>query len=80
MPTDDKTEMIIEKAARLTVLLELDDRGLLDDLSYQKIANMLDVSDDAVNRSTILRDIRELDKVREKINKIYMHLGWKKRR
>jgi len=80
MSTDEKQKMIIEKAARLAIMLELDTLGLLDDLSYQKIANLLAGDEEPVNRSTILRDKRDLQDVRNKINQIYRTLGWKKRR
>lgn len=80
MSTDEKHEMIIEKAARLAILLELESLGILDDLSYQKIANMIAGDGKPVNRSTILRDMQDLQDVRDKINKIYRTLRWRKRR
>jgi len=61
----------LSKAARLVVLMDLDDRGLLDNLSYQKIARMF--NEPGLNRSTIMRDLIELPKLREEIKKIYKH-------
>lgn len=51
----------VYKAARLIILLDLDDAGLLDGMSLQQIADMFN---DDLNRSTILRDLRQLPKVR----------------
>lgn len=54
----------VYKAARLIILLDLDDAGLLDGMSLQQIADMFN---DDLNRSTILRDLRQLPKVRSVI-------------
>ena len=53
----------LSKAARLTVLLALDDAGLLEGRTLQAIADALG---DGINRSTILRDKRRLPEVRRR--------------
>lgn len=80
MATNAKTKMIVDKAARLAILLEMEDRGLLENMSYQRIADMLAGDGESVNRSTILRDIQDLPLVRERINQIYRAINWRKRR
>ncbi len=60
--------MRINKSARLVILLHLDDHGWLDDASCQTIANWFDQP--GLNRSTILRDIRELPALRDEIKRI----------
>ena len=53
----------LSKAARLAVLLALDDAGLLEGRTLQAIADALG---DGINRSTILRDKRRLPEVRRR--------------
>ena len=55
----------VYKAARLIILLDLADAGLLEGLSLQQIADMFG---DAPNRSTILRDLRQLPKLRKAVS------------
>jgi hypothetical protein len=52
----------IEKAARLIVLMQMQDRGRLAGLSLQKIADLLP---DKPHRSTIMRTLRDVDRLRE---------------
>lgn len=79
MSTDKKHEMILDKAARLAVLMELDNRGLLDGMSYQAIADALKgPNEEAVNRSTILRDLRDLDTVRAKLGRFQARVEYLK--
>lgn len=78
MTTSGQKRMRLNKSARLVVLLDMDDHGLLDGVSLQKIADLFDQP--GLNRSTILRDIRELPALREEINLIYSRLGWKKKK
>ena len=59
MPSDERNTL--SKAARLAALIELDDRGLLHGKTLQAIA---DAVGGGTNRSTILRDLRLLPKVR----------------
>jgi hypothetical protein len=54
----------VYKAARLIILLDLADARLLEGLSLQQIADMFG---DAPNRSTILRDLRQLPKLRKAV-------------
>lgn len=51
----------IEKSARLVVLMRLQDSGHLLGLSLQAIANLFPTKP---NRSTIMRDLRDLEKLR----------------
>ena len=53
----------LSKAARLAVLLALDDAGMLEGRTLQSIADALG---DGINRSTILRDKRRLPEVRRR--------------
>jgi hypothetical protein len=52
----------ITKAARLMILLEMQERGQLDGLSLQKIANLF--PEPKPNRSTIFRDLRRLEQLK----------------
>lgn len=79
MATDKKQDMILDKAARLAILMELDNQGLLDGMSYQAIADALKgPHEEAVNRSTILRDLRDLDAVRAKLNRFRARVDYLK--
>lgn len=81
MPTNHKQDMILDKAARLAILMELDNQGLLDGMSYQAIADALKgPNEEAVNRSTILRDLRDLDAVRAKLNRFRARVDYLKRK
>jgi hypothetical protein len=57
----------LEKAARLIVLLQLQEGGQLDGLSLQKIANLFR---EPPHRSTILRDLRDTARLRELLKQI----------
>lgn len=56
----------LEKSARLIMLMELQDNGQLGGLSLQKIA---DLFLDAPNRSTIMRDLRDVERLRKLLKK-----------
>lgn len=62
----DFTGAHIWKAARLAVLLDAQDRGLLKGRSLQQIATALGTGPhgEPVDRSTILRDLRQIPQVR----------------
>jgi hypothetical protein len=62
-PSEENTTL--SKAARLAVLLVLDDEGLLRGRTLQEIADALG---GGLNRSTILKDKRLLPKVRKRRN------------
>jgi hypothetical protein len=66
-PVIKKRHGSLEKSARLVVLMQLQDAGRLDGLSLQKIADLFTPSP---NRSTILRDLRDVPRVRETIKTI----------
>ena len=53
----------VRQAARLAVLLALDDAGMLERRTLQSIADALG---DGINRSTIMRDKRRLPEVRRR--------------
>jgi hypothetical protein len=78
MTTTGQKRMRLNKSARLVVLLDMDEHGLLDGTSLQKVADLF--NQPKLNRSTILRDIKELPALREEINMIYSRLGWNKRK
>ena len=48
----------VTKSGRLLVLLRLREQGLLDEMTLQEIGDVL-----GLNRSTIMRDLRELDAI-----------------
>ena len=52
----------INKAARLAALLVAQDRGLLENYTLQDIA---DAIGGGIHRSTVMRDLRELEAVRD---------------
>ena len=52
----------LEKSARLIVLMEIQDGGLLESLSLQQIANLFP---DKPHRSTIMRDLRDVAQLRK---------------
>lgn len=58
--TKDKNNPI-EKSARLIVLMRMQDAGRLSGLSLQAIANKFTSKP---NRSTIMRDLRDLESLR----------------
>jgi hypothetical protein len=62
----------LTKAARLMILLELQERGVLDGLTLQQIA---DLFHDPPNRSTILRDLRMLPQVKTIRNEMRKHVN-----
>lgn len=57
----------LEKSARLIVLKQLQDNGQLRGLSLQKIANLFI---DPPNRSTIMRDLRDVKRLRKTLKQI----------
>jgi hypothetical protein len=52
---------ILSKAARVAILFELDRSGYLEGLTLQQIADLFDVG----HRSTILRDLRIMEDVKD---------------
>jgi len=57
----------LNKSARLIVLMEMQDAGRLAGLSLQKIA---DLFSDHPNRSTIMRDLEDLPRLRDMLQKM----------
>lgn len=57
----------LEKSARLIVLMRLQDAGKLNGLSLQKISNLFQ---DKPARTTILRDLRDVSRLRETLKKM----------
>lgn len=57
----------LEKSARLIVLMEMEDSGALSVLSLQKIA---DLFPDKPHRSTIMRDLRDVERLRKTLKKV----------
>ena len=57
----------LEKSARLIVLMRLQDAGKLKGLSLQKISNLFQ---DKPARTTILRDLRDVSRLRETLKKM----------
>jgi len=57
----------LEKSARLAVLLELDRAGLLAGRTNQEIA---DAFGQGLHRSTILRDLRQLDDLKREASRL----------
>ena len=62
----------LEKSARLAVLLELEQEGLLAGRSYQEIA---DAFGHGLHRSTILRDLRQLDELKREVSRLEVEMG-----
>lgn len=56
----------LNKSARLILLMRLQDAGKLDGLSLSKIARLFDPPP---NRSTILRDLRDIKRLRDLLAK-----------
>lgn len=72
----------IRSGARLAILLELKREGMLQDLTLQQIADALG---DGRNRSTIMRNLRdlqlvesEIERVRDRLNKSILLEGKEK--
>jgi hypothetical protein len=65
----------LEKSARLAVLLELDRDGSLAGRSNQEIA---DLFDHGLHRSTILRDLRQLAKLKREVSRLRLQLNPKR--
>ena len=61
MSTKSKPDRNLTKAARVVILFELDRSGYLEGLTLQQIADLFDVG----HRSTILRDLRIMEDVKE---------------
>lgn len=68
------TRPSISKAARLILLLRLREQGILEDLSYQAIGDVF-----GVDRSTILRNMEELDLVEEEYRRLMATQPWVRR-
>lgn len=64
----------ISKAARLMILHRLRADGLLDDLTLQAIGDAF-----GLNRSTVMRDLRDLDQVEEEYERLMKGQPWVKR-
>lgn len=64
----------VSKAARLVLLLRLRQQGVLEDLTYAAIGDVF-----GVNRSTILRDMEELDLVEEEYQRLMATQPWVRR-
>jgi hypothetical protein len=64
-----KTNKVLEKSARLIILLRWQDDGRLAGLSCQKIANLFP-PEHRPSRFTIHRDLRALDRVRKIIRDV----------
>ena len=62
----------LEKSARLAVLLELDQDGLLAGRTNQEIA---DAFGHGLHRSTILRDLRQLEELKRELNRLQVEMG-----
>ena len=62
----------LEKSARLAVLLELDRAGLLAGRTNQEIA---DAFGQGLHRSTILRDLRQLDDLKREAGRLSARLN-----
>jgi hypothetical protein len=61
MSTKSNSDRTLAKAARVVILFELDRSGYLEGLTLQQIADLFDVG----HRSTILRDLRIMEDVKE---------------
>jgi hypothetical protein len=61
MSTKYKPGRTLSKAARVAILFELDRSGYLKGMTLQQIADLFDVG----HRSTILRDLRIMENVKE---------------
>ncbi len=57
----------LEKSARLIILMRWQDADKLAGLSFQKIANLFA---DPPNRSTIMRDLRDVERLRKTIKQM----------
>ncbi len=64
----------LTKSGRLLVLLRLRDQGLLEEMTLQEVGDAL-----GLNRSTILRDIRELDAIEAEYQRIMAIQPWLRR-
>jgi len=69
-PASSRTRL--EKSARLAVLLELDRAGLLAGRTNQQIA---DAFGQGLHRSTILRDLRQLDDLKREARRLSAQLN-----
>lgn len=58
----------------MLLLLRLQEQGVLNDLTLQAIGDVFDV-----NRSTIHRDLEDLDEVKEEYNRLMARQPWIKR-
>jgi len=68
------TKRTSSKAARLMILYHLRQDGIIADLTLQEIGDAL-----GFNRSTIMRDLRELDSVEQEYRHIMATQPWLKR-
>jgi excisionase family DNA binding protein len=68
------TKKTLTKTGRMLLLLRLQEQGVLNDLTLQAIGDILDV-----NRSTIHRDLEELEKVEREYQRLMTGQPWIKR-
>ena len=68
------TKATLTKAGRMLLLHRLQERDLLDDLTLQAIGDEL-----GVDRSTVLRDLRELEKVEKEYERLLARQPWIRR-
>ncbi len=68
------TKKTLTKAARMLLLLRLQEEGVLNDLTLQAIGDVLNV-----NRSTIHRDLGDLEKVEREYQRLMARQPWIKR-
>lgn len=68
------TKRTLTKAGRMLLLHRLQEHEALDDLTLQAMGEIL-----GVNRSTILRDLRELDQVEAEYNRLMARQPWVRR-
>ena len=62
----------VNKAQRLIILRDLQDEGLLEGRSLQEIADAFDCD---LHRSTIMRDLRDLEELRPISKAVRLRLG-----
>ena len=68
------TKRTISKAGRLMLLYRMREAGITDDLTLQDMGEAL-----GVNRSTIMRDLRELDEVEAEYRHLIATQPWVQR-
>lgn len=68
------TRKTLTKAGRMLLLLRLQEQGVLNDLTLQAIGDVLNV-----NRSTIHRDLQDLERVEREYRQLMARQPWIKR-